>query len=72
MKIVEIDWVDSISSNEVWESTDEPMPPGPCRSIGYLLESAKTYVTIAQSIHTDYVGRRYNNPARLHHEDQDY
>jgi hypothetical protein len=63
MKIVEITWVDSAGMCGIWETPDcEPLTPMKIKSVGYLWEKTKDYVTIIQSIGNEQLGRRFSIP----------
>lgn len=50
MKIVEIEWEDSGSNENIWSSkVDYPYEPGTCTTIGYLIEKNKRAYVLAQS-----------------------
>lgn len=58
--LVEIKWVDSNSSDNIWEYLDdlESLRPVQCNSVGYLVENDENYKTLAQSIsHNQVLGR---------------
>ena len=58
-EIVLIEWVDSKGMNR-WEYLDEiePMPPGICYSVGFIIEDTKDYKTIALGLSdTQVLGR---------------
>ena len=57
--IVLIEWVDS-KGMERWESLDEiePMPPCICYAVGFIIEDASDYKTIALGLNeTQVLGR---------------
>jgi hypothetical protein len=59
-KLVLIEWMDSKGVTYSWEYWDEiePLKPDRCYSVGFLLEDAEEYKTIAQSIsETQVIGR---------------
>lgn len=51
-EIVFIEWLDSKGITNQWEYLDEidPIKPDKCLSVGFLLEKAREYVTIAQTV----------------------
>ena len=61
---VEITWLDSKGITPSWEYRDEldPLKPTVVSSIGYLLEDATEYKTIAQSVSADQVLGRTTIP----------
>ena len=50
--LVSIVWMDSYGITDKWEHIEDldPMPPGVCYSVGYVLEQTEDYITIAQSV----------------------
>ena len=50
-KKISITWLDSKGITG-WEHIEdiEPMPPAECKSIGFLVDETKKYITIAQTI----------------------
>lgn len=66
MKMVEILWVDAKSGPNEWEYLDglEPLKPVLCKTIGFLIDEAKEYITIAQSMSDTQVHGRITIPAR--------
>jgi len=63
-RILEIEWVDSCGLLNVWEVRDglETLPPSPIRTIGYLWEMTKDYITLCQSYSPMQVARRFSIP----------
>jgi len=60
VKIVQITWLDSKGISSQWEYLDEvePLKPSECLSVGFLIEDAEEYKTIAQSLNdTQVLGR---------------
>jgi hypothetical protein len=59
-KKVEIDWIDSKSGDWCWEYIDglSPVPPAKCKTIGFIFDVTKEYLTVVQSIsNTQVLGR---------------
>jgi len=69
-RIVKIAWFDSCGIVPIWENRDaiESLPPVLNCSVGYLWESTKDHVTIAQSLHRDQIGRRFTIPRGCIHK----
>ena len=59
-KLVLIEWLDSKGISNEWEYLDEiePLKPGKCFSVGFLIEETTEYKTIAQGVNeTQVIGR---------------
>lgn len=63
-KIVEIEWEDSCGTPPIWEMAEDlrSLRPSSIRSVGYLYESNKRFVTISQSLSECQIGRRFTIP----------
>ncbi len=65
--IVEIEWLDSIGVPAVWENTEEAeadsLAPSIITTVGYLWESAESFVTVCQSFSPAQVARRFSIPS---------
>ncbi len=63
MKIIEIEWIDSVGVPPIWESKDaEPLVPSEACTVGYLCEDTPEYVIVAQSFTDSQFGRRFCIP----------
>jgi len=64
MKIVEITWKDSCGVvDQIWESQNcKPLIPPDIKSIGYLWEKTKDYITIIQSLDVNQMAGRFSIP----------
>ena len=64
MKLVKIEWIDSRGVTPTWEDKDnlEPLLPAKCQTVGWLIESTKTYKTVVQSIGEEEVLGRITIP----------
>ena len=64
-KLVLIEWLDSKGVTEKWEFLNdiEPLKPSRCTSIGFLLDDAREYKTIVQSISNNQVLGRMTIPS---------
>lgn len=63
-KKVEITWIDSIGVTSSWEFYEDlpPMKPMKCKTVGYLVDGGKKYVTVAQSLATNQLLGRLTIP----------
>ncbi len=64
-KKVEIEWIDSKSGLNAWEYLEDlsELKPAICKTAGYLIEDAKEYKIIAQSLSDTQVHGRIAIPA---------
>ena len=65
MKVVKISWVDSGTSEAIWESKDDYTSEyGLCESVGYLLSKTKDRVVICQSTSDTQYGQTFVIPTK--------
>lgn len=49
--VVEVEWLDSNGMNRWYPTAEyEALEPDQCRSVGYLIKSAKTHIVIVQNL----------------------
>ena len=62
--IVEVKWLDSKGVTTGWEYIDElqSLKPAECKTVGYLIERTKQYITVAQSVSEEQLLARITIP----------
>jgi len=65
MKVVSIEWIDSVGITERWEVDDEitSLKPTKVISVGFLIDDKKKYKTIVQNIGRNQVLGRMTIPS---------
>lgn len=55
MKLVLVDWVDAISADSGWKTIEKMKKavPHPCRSVGWIVNQTKDFVTLVSSLTDD-------------------
>jgi hypothetical protein len=65
-RLILIKWIDSKGITSGWEYKDglPPLKPCVCKTVGYVTEKTKTYITVVQTVSKDQVLGRITIPLK--------